>query len=238
MLSRVCLLAALLSPGAALVQVEQFGMAQCPMTSLLTSDFFGRCFQNGHGIAEVVNYTLNMVGGAGGGLIDNTTDSKSFHGDQEIVAEKYFLCARQLEPELGIGTYQWLNFTNCMNGYGGIGICTLYLPNQIENKAQLCAAAHGFDWTTMDACAKGAEGDALFKASEYFTDSEMRKFKATNRTEGIPQYGTAGGDDWGIPIIRINGVVYKNTPGAYDLLGKHICDAAGKGPTTCGCKLV
>ena len=60
----------------------------------------------GHGIKEIVNYTLNMVGGTSGGLIDNTSDSKSFHGAQEITAEKYFLCARQLEPNLGIGTYQ------------------------------------------------------------------------------------------------------------------------------------
>ena len=208
------------------------------MTSTLLSDFWGRCFENGHGVAQVVNYTLNMVGGTSGGLIDNTSDTKSFHGDQEIVAEKYFLCARQLEPNLGLGTYQWVNFSNCMNGYDGIGICADYLPNQIEKKAQTCAEAHGFDWQTLDACRQGAEGDALFKASEYYVDAEMRRFKASNRTAGIPQYGTAGGDDWGIPIIRVAGKVYKNTPGAYDLLGEHICKAAGKDPKDCGCKLL
>ena len=35
---------------AALVQVEQYGMAQCPMTSTLTSDFFEDCFDHGKGI--------------------------------------------------------------------------------------------------------------------------------------------------------------------------------------------
>ena len=63
------------------------------------------------GIKELVNYTLNMVGGGSGGLIDNSSSAKSFHGDQEIVAEKYFLCARDQEPSNGLGTYQWVNFT-------------------------------------------------------------------------------------------------------------------------------
>ena len=52
------------------------------------------------GIKDIVNYTLNMVGGSHGGPI-NQSDSgswnKSFHGDQEIVAEQYQLCARELE---------------------------------------------------------------------------------------------------------------------------------------------
>ena len=56
--------------------------------------------------SQLVNYTLNMVGGTSGGPIDNTTDTKSFHGDQEIVAEKYILCAREMEPNQGIGSYQ------------------------------------------------------------------------------------------------------------------------------------
>merc|ERR1740130_293298 len=102
------------------------------MTSTLVTDFYDRCMENGKGIKEVVNYTVNWVGGTSGGPIDNKTDTKSFHGDQEIVAEKYISCARELEPNQGIGTYQWVNFTNCMNGYKGIAICTMYLPHQIE----------------------------------------------------------------------------------------------------------
>jgi len=89
MQTRLSVLLVGLVQACALVQVEQFGMAQCPMTSTLTTNFYDRCFTNGHGIADAVNYTLNMVGGTSGGLIDNTTDNKSFHGDQEIVAEKY-----------------------------------------------------------------------------------------------------------------------------------------------------
>lgn len=226
--------AALSGSAQALVQVEQFGMAQCPMTTTLTTAFFDSCLTNGHGVKDLVNYTLNMVGGAKGGLIDNTTDGKSFHGAQEIVAEKYQLCARAQEPSSGLGSYQWVNYTSCMNGYKGIAICTMYLPHEIQDVAKTCAEAHGFDWAPLDACASGAEGAALFKASEYYTDSEMRKYIASNHTEGIPQYGTAGGADWGIPIIRIAGKVYKDTPGAYDDLGKHICEAAGN-PKPCSC---
>ena len=79
---------ALAASASSLVTVEQFGMAQCPMTTTLTSDFFDRCIQGGRGIAEIVNFTLNMVAGPDCGPIDNTTEGKSFHGDQEIVAEK------------------------------------------------------------------------------------------------------------------------------------------------------
>ena len=74
----------------------QFGMAQCPMTSTLTTDFWNDCFVRGKGIAPLVNYTLNMVGGSHGGPIANSTDgswNKSFHGDQEIVADKYQVLA-------------------------------------------------------------------------------------------------------------------------------------------------
>jgi hypothetical protein len=197
------------------------------MTTTLTSDFYGRCLLHGTGIAEILNFTLNMVGGTSGGPIDNTTDTKSFHGDQEIVAEKYQLCARQQEPNFGLGSFQWVNFTSCMNGYKGIAICTMYLPNQINAVAKTCAEATGFEWSTLDACATGAEGATLFKASEYYTWGEMQ-------AKRIPKYGTAGGADWGIPIIRINGVVHKDTPDAYDLLGERICKAAGK-IRNCGC---
>jgi hypothetical protein len=224
--------------------------------------FYNTCLKEGTGIKEIVNYTLNMVGGTSGGLIDSSSDDKSFHGNQEIVAEKYFLCARQLEADLGIGTYNWVNFTSCMNGWEGIAICTYYLPKEVPNAAKKCAANHSIDWDALDACANGAQGDALFKASEYYTDSEMRKFIASNYTgPGIPQYGTAGGAEWGIPIIRIAGEVHKNSapppphhlscprsrmsprcrlraaPDAYDYLGKRICEAAGAAaPPGCGCK--
>ena len=235
-MSKVFLTALGASIATALVPVEQFYMAQCPMSSTLLTDFNHRCLENGVGIKQIMNYTLNMVAGPNGGTIDTTTENTSFHGDQEIVAEKYMLCAREQESNLGLGTYQWVNFTACMNGYDGIAICTMYLPHQIDKMAQTCAEAHGFDWRTLSGCVAGTEGALLFRNSEYFVDAQMRLGEATNWTQGIPRYGTAGGDGWGIPIIRIAGVVYKDTPGAYDFLGKRICTAAGAdAPPGCGC---
>ena len=37
-----------------------------------------------HPPQDVVNYTLSMVGGPGGGFITPNTTNKSFHGDQEV----------------------------------------------------------------------------------------------------------------------------------------------------------
>jgi hypothetical protein len=38
-----------------------------------------------------------MVGGTHGGPVTNATWNKSFHGDQEILADKFQLCSRDLE---------------------------------------------------------------------------------------------------------------------------------------------
>ena len=67
-----------------------------------------------------------MVSGKSGGN-NYTAGQPSFHGSQEIVAEKYQLCAREMEPHFGVGHgFQWVNFTSCMNGFKGIAICTRY----------------------------------------------------------------------------------------------------------------
>ena len=141
-----------------LVKVEQFGMAQCPMTTTLTSDFVGRCLENGTGIKNVIDFTLNMVGGTEGGPVNSTSDTKSFHGPQEVVAEKYQLCAREIEPSFGVGSYQWLNFTSCMNGIKGVAICTLPSAEAIEIQARRCASTHGFPWEALASCAAGKQG--------------------------------------------------------------------------------
>lgn len=183
-------------------------------------------FVHGKGIAESVNYTLNMVGGAHGGPVDNSSWNKSFHGDQEIVADKYQLCARHIEPKPIMPTYQWVNFTNCLNGYKGIAICTYYFPDQIQDNAKICAEATGVDWSALDECATGDVGNDLYKASVFYTSDQIAR-------KIIPPYGT--GKDQGIPIIRIAGVTYKGTIDAFNGLGDKICKAAGKSPLECGC---
>jgi hypothetical protein len=68
-----------------------------------------------------------------------------------------------------------------------------YNISEIEHQAQTCADAHGFDWGKLNSCANGAEGDALFVASEYYTDTQMRLGIATGYKEGVPRYGSWGG---------------------------------------------
>jgi hypothetical protein len=130
-----------------------------------------------------------MVGGSNGGPVDNTTWNKSFHGDQEIVAEKYQLCARHISPEPIAPTYQWVNFTNCLNGYKGIAICTYYFPDQINDNAKICAEATGFDWNALNSCATGAVGTQLYKASAIYTSDQIAQ-------KVIPPYGERYGDSF------------------------------------------
>ena len=218
---------------ASLVTVEQFGMSQCPMTTTWTSNFFRQCLALGTGILNVVNFTLNMVAGLEGGPVNSTTDAESFHGPQEVVADTYQLCAREIEPQFGVGSYQWVNFTSCMNGADGIAIVAVLKPEAITHLAQKCASTHGLDWRKLIACATGAQGPSLFNASAWYTSDEV----AAKR---IPPYGVFGINNatgFGIPIVRINGKVHKG-PAAYEMerLGELICTAAGaSAPDDCGC---
>lgn len=63
---------------AGLVPVDQFGMAQCPWTSTLTTHFFHECLSRGN-VAPAINFTLHMVGGKHGGA-NFTAGQDSFHG--------------------------------------------------------------------------------------------------------------------------------------------------------------
>ena len=124
-MARFILLMANVVATGGLVTVEQFGMSQCPMTTSWTTEFFNHCLQHRKGtLAPAINFTLNMVAGRVGGPVNSSTDTESFHGPQEVVADKYQLCARALEPQYGLG-YQWVNYTSCMNGVDGIVIVAM-----------------------------------------------------------------------------------------------------------------
>eukprot|EP00729_Bicosta_minor_P009196 gene9195-22357_t len=199
------------------VVVEQFGMAQCPMTSTWQYDFFHTCIEKGTGIKEIVNYTLNMVGGTHGGPVTNTTWNSSFHGNQEIVADKYQLCAKDVEANPF--DYQWDNFTACFTGDDdGIGICTLYGKGQIDAAAEKCALQVGMEWATLRKCTHGARGNELYYNSVWYTSDQGIKYTAP-----------------GIPVIRIDGTIFKG-PEAYAKIGEHICGAyKANPPAGCGC---
>jgi hypothetical protein len=203
------------------------------MTTSWTTEFFDRCLDRGTGIKEIANFTLHMVGGVDGGPVNSTTDTKSFHGPQEVVADKYQLCARMIEPQFGIDAYRWVNFTSCMNGVDGIAIVALSSTGEITLQAKKCAKLHGFDWQALTACATGAQGVTLFNNSEWYTSDEM----AAKRVPPYGIYGINNATGFGIPIVRINGEVYKG-PSTYELvkLGERICKAAGaSAPENCGC---
>ena len=83
-------------------------------------------------------------------------------------------------------------------------------------RLQSCAA--GLSWPSLQACAEGEQGAALFKASVFYTSDEQIKYDAPD-----------------IPVIRINGKIYKGL-NAYSDIGERVCGAyTGAPPAGCGC---
>lgn len=204
---------------ASRVLVEQFGMVQCTMTSTWLNHFHQTCLVDGSGIAEIVNFTEFFVGGKHGGPVDDSSWNTSFHGPQEIVGDKYHLCAR---VQAGAGAVPldvnrtWTDFEACTNGPFGI-LEPWVTP--IPTAAEKCAEKLGLDWAKLDACANGDEGTALYKESVFYTSGQGINYVAGK-----------------IPVIRINGTLYDGLD-AYSKLGERICAAytgAGK-PDKCGC---
>ena len=87
------------------VQVQQFGMCQCPMTSTWFSAFFDGCLKGKPSMMELVNFTQFYVGGKHGGHVTSATWNSSFHGYDEVMGDRFQLCAK----ELGQGA-AWLKF--------------------------------------------------------------------------------------------------------------------------------
>lgn len=186
------------------------------MTSSWQPPFYENCIINGSGgIRNFINYTLYMVGGTNGGPVTNTTWDKSFHGPQEIVVDKYQLCAKDLENDSLDD--KWLAFTVCLDGEDGIGICTIYNGQIIESKAKTCAVTLGYDFNALHTCVHGPRGTALYKASVFHTSNEGIRYDAP-----------------GLPVVRINGKIYKGLD-AYRDLGKRICSAYTGPQQNCGC---
>jgi hypothetical protein len=155
------------------------------MTTSWTSEFFDRCLDRGN-LKGIANFSLNMVGGVEGGPVNSTTDTMSFHGYQEVLADKYQLCARESEADYGVGTYRWVNFTACMNGLDGVAVVALSSIPEISLQARKCALEHDFQWEALSACATGTQGATLFNSSVWYTADEMK-------AKRIPPYGV-----WGI----------------------------------------
>lgn len=92
----------------------------------------------------MVNFTQSFVGGTKGGPVTNTTWNTSFHGKQEIVGDKFQLCAAHFEPG-PVPSYDWMRFEACMNGPDGlIGIV------DIPHNAQRCAETNNQSWAQLN----------------------------------------------------------------------------------------
>eukprot|EP00940_MAST-03C_sp_MAST-3C-sp2_P003233 g3233.t1 len=200
------------------VKVEQFGMVQCPMTSTWLNHFWKFCVKDGHGIAEIVNFTEYFVGGKNGGPVNDDTWNTSFHGPQEIVGDKFHLCAKaQAGESAGWNLAEnrtWLDYEACMNG--DIGVAGAW---ELK-RAKTCAERFELDYERLNSCANGVEGTALYKASVFYTSSQSIKYDTKH----------------GIPVVRINGTVYQGLS-AYEKIGSKICDAydGDEKPANCGC---
>mmetsp|Transcript_36063 Transcript_36063/g.82129 ORF Transcript_36063/g.82129 Transcript_36063/m.82129 type:complete len:218 (-) Transcript_36063:80-733(-) len=195
-------------------------MVQCPLTSTWLNMFWKFCIQDGQGIAEIVDFREYFVGGKEGGKVTNVTWNTSFHGPQEIVGDKFHLCARSQananETSLS-ANHTWLDFEACMNGKDGLAIA------DIPKDAEKCARELGLDFPELSACANGEEGTKMYYDSVWHTSNS-----------GVRYVGPS------IPVIHINGQEFKGIT-AYEHLSERICGAY-KGPfppggCRCGTKL-
>ena len=201
------------------VEVIQFSMTQCPMTSTWLNHFWKFCLTDGDNIGNVVDFKVYSVGGSSGGSVTNATWNKSFHGPQEIVADKYELCAQHITGSNY--NYTWVSFMACANGNLGVSIWDL--PGDMPS----CAAKFWPPATVskIESCVNSSLGTQLFHDSVFRTSAAGIHYDVSH----------------GIPVIAINGTVYQGL-GAYEHLGERICSAYTGPPlpsgSKCGCSVV
>ena len=174
------------------------------------------------------------MGGKVGGAINASTWNSSFHGYQEVMGERYQLCARSLDDAAHDAAHataavhkparpqhhfqKWLAFEACVNGADGVaGIA--FIPGNSEK----CARDAGYEWAALKGCAEGPKGLQLFHESVYYTYNHHVIY------DFPPPLGEGGG----IPVIHINGKKFFGLD-AYKNLTSRICSAAPAG-TPCGC---
>jgi hypothetical protein len=195
------------------VQVQQFGMCQCPMTSTWFTAFYDGCLKGRPNMLQIVNFTQFYVGGKHGGHVTSATWNASFHGYDEVMGDRYQLCAK----ELGQGA-AWLEFEACQNGVGGAaGI------GDIPQNSERCAKQAAIDWTQLSTCATGEHGLALFKNSVYYTSDHNITYDTL-----VPGSGKLEN----IPVIHIAGEPFTGFD-AYNNLTQRICQHTSA--ADCGC---
>eukprot|EP00040_Diaphanoeca_grandis_P026917 m.151821 g.151821 ORF g.151821 m.151821 type:complete len:268 (-) comp30782_c0_seq1:192-995(-) len=228
------------------VQVTQFVMAKCPMTTSLHVNF-ARTVMSNPALRRVVNFTQSFVGGpVGEGPVNETNWMYCYHGDSECVGHTTMLCAKEANRRMNldlmktknieiksnvIDEYAWFDMVTCMNCGGpgfnitsceGIEGVTYNNPKGIPENAQVCAESVGLEFELIDECVKGIEGRQLLKASHFHTMAAFAKHGGY----------TPAGHGYRpplIPVIWIDGIQYNNPlevdVNPYHDNEKKICDA-------------
>jgi hypothetical protein len=183
------------------------------MTSTWFSAFYDGCLKGKPNMLALVNFTQYYVGGKHGGKVTSATWNSSFHGYDEVMGDRYQLCAH----ELGKGS-AWLEFEACQNGVGGaVGIA------DIPKNSEKCAKQAAIDWGQLSACATGEQGLALFKTSVYYTSDHNITYDTL-----VPGSGKLEN----IPVVHIAGKAFTGLD-AYHNLTQHICQHTSA--ADCGC---
>jgi hypothetical protein len=207
------------------VQVQQFGMSQCPLTSSWFSAFYDGCLRGKPGMLALVNFSQSFVGGTNGGPVNASTWNSSFHGYDEVVGDRYQLCARELDPEPPHA--KWLAFERCQNGVAGAaGI------GAIPKNSEKCAKRADIEYSALRACAEGERGLALYRDSVFFTQEHCARapFVCYDFEKSVVD---PSGQGHGIPVVKIGDAMYYGMDAYRNLTGR-ICSLAGAG-TDCGC---
>jgi hypothetical protein len=158
-------------------KVDLYVMSKCPY-GVQAEMTFGEVKEK---LGDAVALNIHFIGRAGeGGKLE------SMHGDAEVSADKIQLCAGDLKADAQLA------FINCMNED----------PQKIPEGWEKCAAKVGLDAAAVKACADGAKGTELLKAS--FAESDK-----------------AGAQ--GSPTIKLNGEEYQGGRMARDIT-RTICD--------------
>jgi hypothetical protein len=162
------------APGGERVKIIQLIMAKCPMSTSWQAKF-ATTLMNDTGLRSIVDFEQTFVGGdIGEGPVNDTNWGRCFHGPSECEGHTIMLCAKNISRSGGGANisdddYRWFDMVTCMDGKDGLPGVTYGLPDSIPNNAAKCAKEVGLPYEAIHACASGAHGAALLKASHFRT---------------------------------------------------------------------
>jgi hypothetical protein len=214
------------SHSAPVAVVQQFGMCQCPMTSSWFTAFYDGCLKSRPAMQKLVRFSQHYVGGTEGGPVNGSTWNSSFHGYDEVMGDRYQLCARDLDPRPP--HTKWLGFEACQNGLGGVvGIV------DIPRNSKKCAWQAGLGWEALRACAEGERGLELYHSSVLFTAANCAQppFVCYDFPKSVVD---PDGQGHGLPVIKIGGRMHYGLD-AYTNLTQRICAVIAGTGAECGC---